>query len=793
MSKPGIRLMACGSRTLLVLALGLVLVLCGIAAGEARAAEGEACPNEQRRQESALNQVTGMPYSTELPDCRAYEMVTPVEKGQATILNPVLAAGDSKPSKQAAVDGEALMYQTDNALPGASSSPLFGQAAAYRSESGWIGIQLSAPQTFVEEESSLVNVFQYFSSNLTCGLDETREPLETFASGEPAPLPAGEAAGEVFNLYLWDRETGAYTLVSNTNPANRLALSVFTTGYHVYGASEDCSHVFFETEYRLLPAASASGADLYEYDEGTLRLVSVLPDGTAVPVAVTPNNTNAEGTLIGAISDDSARSFFTATSDSGADAGKKEVFMSEAGRTVEVSQSQTSTPDGGAEFESASSDGSQVLFLANYGLTTSSSQGLATCNISGGCDLYDYDVKAGTLSDLTADTNAADTEGADVQGVLGAAQNDSYVYFAALGQLIPGMGRPEAENEARSEVGLYVWHEGQLSYIATIPKSDVTSNIVTRIGQISSRVTPDGSGLLFGSSASLTGYDNVTPSGEHVRELYLYTAQSQRLACVSCDPEGAAPAASGATEVAATEYNNGYSPRDLSASGDQAYFTSYDVLAGGALAGERNAYEWEREGSGSCTSADAHAAALYSGGCIYLLAAGGSFVDASAGGEDVFIASRIPLVKQDLDGSEDIYDVRVDGGFPAPPAGASCAGEACQGEQNAESLQHPTLASTGVPAVGNAEAHRPGKKPARSKSTTRARKLAAALRACRKRTKRRSACEARVRKRYGLRAKRKRYDVRAKRKRNPTHQRTARGQRAASKPNSKQSSGKGAK
>jgi hypothetical protein len=57
-----------------------------LAAGDAnQAAAAEACPNEQLRQESLLNPVTGLPFSTQLPECRAYEQVSPPFKSADSV------------------------------------------------------------------------------------------------------------------------------------------------------------------------------------------------------------------------------------------------------------------------------------------------------------------------------------------------------------------------------------------------------------------------------------------------------------------------------------------------------------------------------------------------------------------------------------------------------------------------------------------------------------------------------------------------------------------------------------
>ena len=54
------------------------------------------------------------------------------------------------------------------------------------------------------------------------------------------------------------------------------------------------------------------------------------------------------------------------------------------------------------------------------------------------------------------------------------------------------------------------------------------------------------------------------------------------------------------------------------------------------------------------------------------------FLDASASGDDVFIATQNQLVASDRDDSIDAYDVRVNGGF-LEDAPRPCAGDECQG------------------------------------------------------------------------------------------------------------------
>ena len=57
------------------------------------------------------------------------------------------------------------------------------------------------------------------------------------------------------------------------------------------------------------------------------------------------------------------------------------------------------------------------------------------------------------------------------------------------------------------------------------------------------------------------------------------------------------------------------------------------------------------------------------------------FMDASTSGNDVFIATTDQLVPSDTDTREDVYDVRVGGGFPVTAAASACT--------NADSCKPP--------------------------------------------------------------------------------------------------------
>lgn len=122
------------------------------------------------------------------------------------------------------------------------------------------------------------------------------------------------------------------------------------------------------------------------------------------------------------------------------------------------------------------------------------------------------------------------------------------------------------------------------------------------------------------------------------------------------------------------------------------FFESSDALVPHASNGRLNVYEWERPGVGSCTESSP-AFSAGSGGCVFAVSnvAGGSpsfLMDASATGNDVFIATADQLVPSDTDTREDVYDVRVGGGFPVLTPPPVCV--------NADSCKPPVSPQPGV-------------------------------------------------------------------------------------------------
>jgi hypothetical protein len=299
----------------------------------------------------------------------------------------------------------------------------------------------------------------------------------------------------------------------------------------------------------------------------------------------------------------------------------------------------------GAEFAAASADGS-VAYVIESGA------------------LQRYATGAGTLTPVDP--------GPGVEGVLGTSVDGSKVYYARSGAVFLSRG-------------------GTVTEVApsVLPSSWLR-------GDEASRVTRDGSRLLFLSDAELTGY----PS-KGATEVFLYGPDSHgtsSLVCVSCNPTGEEPL-DGASIP--TVRHNGvgaealaiYKPRDLSADGRRVFFETTDPLSSQDTNNAVDVYEWEADGKGTCAKA---------GGCVQLISGGRDsapsyFLDADEDGGEAFFLTAASLYPLDP-GSYDVYDAREGGGFAVPESPVPCVADACQVLPEAP---EDTTPGTLVPNSGN--------------------------------------------------------------------------------------------
>jgi hypothetical protein len=695
---------------LLAWALALALV---------SSAHAEGCPNEALR--------TG--YSAYLPDCRAYELVSPPEKGGGEVLEQRGTTGYIQRGSQASSNGNAVAYQSLSAFFGSQGNVIISQYLARRTAGGW-----STEDLNTANEASGLNLdwkgeppYEAFSEDLSTAFIRTFDP------------PLGGAPAGYLNTYLRDNEDGSYVALTDTAPTNfspteenPRPLSFFET------ATPDWSHVVFSSEGAYFPGIPPGERNLYEWSGGALHLVNVLPDGEVAgdiyAGAGSSGYSDGDGIFNHAISNNGSRIFWTAEGGGKTlpylDGAERGLFLREDGtRTIEVDASQRTPEEDSGEgvFWGASADGSRVFFTDTLRLTDDSNAGIGKPHEEGdeASDLYEYDVESKKLTDLTAGPGPA-----KVGAVVGISEDGSYVYFTAHADLAPGATGASSH--------LYLWHNGET---ILIPKVELGYNISEASSEPFS-VAASNNGLYFAltSDASLTGYDNEqAPSGScggACSEVYLYSAASHELTCASCRPNGSRP--TGPSWIPA-DGDHVYRERFLNEDG-RLFFDSDDAILPRDTNGVEDVYEYE----GGEPSLISNGSGAYSS----------SFADASADGDDVFFVTRDRLVAGEIDESADLYDARIDGGFEEPAASVPCSGEGCHGASPA-APSFSTPSSMSIASDGNLTPP-PAlvEKPKPTAAQVKAEKLARALKACKgKRKTKRKACEATARRRYGKKSK----------------------------------------
>jgi hypothetical protein len=663
------------------------------------------CPNQELR--------TGP--SALLPDCRAYEMVSPVDKNGGDVVGICDISCFRTEINQASTDGEKFTYSSYKAFGDALGGPFSNQYMAHRGPDGWTTHGISPPYTSgidVGLGFSLQVEFKAFSADLSSGwlIDASKVP------------PTPEGVEGFWNVYRRDDAGGALTALTTAEPEFATTRDY---GLQLEGHTPDGSHVIFSAEAALTPDATAgSKAQLYDYTGGELHLVSVLPDGAAIGNAATAGTVNAgnggpthgQYTLSHAISSDGSRIFWSSVPFANPgmiyvrlNADQPQSALNGSDECTEPAKACTLPVSSGiAHYWTASTDGSKALF-------------------NEGEHLQIFDVAA----------KAATSVAHEALGVLGASDDLSRIYFVSKEDLAAG-----ATAGGRN---LYLDSEGAMTYIATLSSDDASLDGIG-FGRSSAtdpaplyhavRVSPDGRHLAFMSTNSLTGYDNTdADNGEADSEVFAYDADAQRLSCVSCNPSGARAhggelkssysregkvlfnTGKWAGAWLSTSENSLYTPNALSEDGSRLFFNSFDALVPRDTNGAQDVYQWEALGSGDCTTQSAHYT-LANDGCIGLISTGESaqdseFVDATPDGSDVFFKTGSSIDPRDP-GLIDVYDARVDGGYP-PPAVPSppCLGDACQGVPSAPN--DPTASSASFRGAGDPP-------PRRARHSCRARK-----------------------------------------------------------------------
>lgn len=747
-----------------------------------------------------------------LPDGRAWELVSPPDKQGSRLLSI-----EQFGVVEAAGDGHALTYRAN--APTERQPQGYGDAEVQilsRREAGaWSTRDIAIPHAAATGKSiGAGDEYKAFSDDLASALVQPFGPFEASLSSEASEstpfihgLESSCAAGGCYRP-LVSGVPGAANVPAGTQfgedtlcekqPGGRAAKAF--CGPEFLGASNDLAHVVVRAKAELVTGAGSG--QLYEWSNGALSLVSVLPGGEP---AVGPQLGQNDRAARHAVSADGKRVFWQ-------DAEHLYVRDTALGETVALDLPQTGcgtcTGGGGGSFQGASADGSRVFFKDSQRLTADS----GAVPGSDYYDLYECEltVSSGKLACMLTDVTPkrGEESGALRGGILGMSEDGEWVYFAANGVLSANANNRGEHAEAGACGGesssisgvscnLYVRHGGSTSFIARLSGLDGTVWAQALLAQ-PTRVSPDGEWLEFMSAGEPTGYDN---RDVHiwlpVVEVYLYDAKDGRVICASCLPSGARPTGvvyasldpvsgglaggprglwSAEGLVAAnvpgwTAFASGNQDKELYQSrylGDSGrlFFDSADALVPGDVNSTEDVYEYEPVGVGGCQSGlstyDSAAA-----GCVGLISSGGSaqesaFLDASESGDDVFFLTAAKLTTRDVDASFDVYDAHVcSGASPCVDAvdvqSPPCTNESsCKASPSSQpSIFGPPASATFSGAGNLPPAVSKPKVKARIKPLTRSQRLAEALRACRRDRKSvvRARCERRARGRYGARGK----------------------------------------
>jgi hypothetical protein len=639
--------------------------------------------------------------SGSLPDCRAYELVTPVYKEGVNLTSEFAVSQDGSHLIGA---GAGVFASAEDDRVG--NSGVLGSVYEFsRTSSGWAAFSLVPPASQFND-----NGMYDASADLSTSVWELGASSHTFG---------------VTDFYL-ERPHSTFTEIG---PATPSSTSLNGRKYAYVGGSADLSHIFFAALLGFrwpFDTTIGAGSTLYEYTgtgneapslvgvsggHGSTTLESRC--GTRLGSSDTINIglfSTYFGSMYNAISSSGVRVFFTAVA-CGEQPSVDELFAREEispsqSRTIAISEPSKEscgsclTSEGlrSAEFEGASEDGSKVFFTTEQELLPGAR----------GKNLYEYNFEAlegNRVSLLSIPTSGE----AQVQGLTRISEDGSHIYFVATGRLAGE--NTEHQRPVFGGDNLYVFEqseqfpEGHVSFVATLSSED-TVDWQQEDGR-PVQATRDGHLLVFLSHADLT-HEGTTPGRLQV---FQYDDQTGGLVRASIGQGGFddnyrtpvyGPKLStgGVPGYGYIENDSPTAADGLLAPEDGAvFFESPDALTPQALNDEisgvevpiSNIYEY-RAGNVYLISDGRDTSTTNGTASVHLLGS-----DASGG--DLFFRTADSLIPGDTDTQQDFYDARVGGGFPSPAEIPSCSGDICQGALS----MPPPLPAQGGSATQGAE------------------------------------------------------------------------------------------
>lgn len=628
------------------------------------------CPNADIRQK------TGASY---LPDCRAYELVSPGIAGNIRLI------AASQPAPYAQSPSRFLYVGVDGVLEGTSG--VNGLTAdtyvATRTTSGWI-----SKYTGIHSTETVLALFGMGNRNLDTFLN--------FKNGCCGQVPYIFDAEEKF-LGRWPADWADF-------PGADKATGSFQP-------SPDFSHMAFSSQTNFDPSGQGvtgapGSAYVYDATTGTTELISKTAAGDDIPQDAVNGDPNEviefpgsrepgfEGTpaaMYPSVSTDGSHILMSTKVCQLCALEHLYMRVTSDHLTYDIAGGQP------VDYYGITSDGTKVFFTSDKQLTSD--------DHDTSVDLYMWSeqgalsgepltlISKGTGANGNTDACTASwTTKCGVVTVEGVAETD-YPIATDTGDVY--FYSPElldaAEGGTEGSLNLYVYRRGAIRFVTTL--SSDGSGQASRF-----QVSPDGSHAAFVTNARLTSYDNAGKD-----EMFSYDPESGAVECVSCIPSGEPPSSNVKASV------SGFF---MSADG-RTFFSTSDAL----VAKDTN------EGSDVYEFVDGRPQLISTGtGQVYHETSGEavsiSLMGVSPNGIDVYFSTFDTLVRQDRNGAaQKFYDARTGGGFDVTPESPPCeAADECHGAGTVPPAPAVITSNEGLGAGGNAnEPKRPKHRSKRHK------------------------------------------------------------------------------
>ena len=697
----------------------------------------------------AVCALSASPAFAVLPEGRTYEMVSPVGHGGYGIGALTLAT-------MGADEGERVGLGSEGVFAGSQASLESGNGyLATRGPNEWSTSAIDPPVTLAPQSAP--------EAHEVTGREapEDWSPLN-LSSVDPVEFSASRTTLTRSALVVYRREPDG-ALVEASPVLRGGASAVFET--NVATASVDLRHVLLHVNtFALAPVVpddTMQARRLYEVDGpgDPAKLVGVNNAGGVIdPTCEVTLGSRGVGSFH-AMSADGSEVFFTtgveplggkcdepgSTTDGVHNsANPVQLFARVDGsKTIEISKPISEAqvcgekvPCPGAKshasvlFQGANIDGSKVFFTTTQSLVSEDED---TTN-----DLYMATISNGAVSKLVLvsegdSTDAKRGQGAEVQGVTRVSDDGSHVFFVARGVLSSsenGLGQGAvagADNlyaydtvtqTTKFVAELCSGHEASGSTVGVTQCPGAGSD--EALWQVEDQRPAQANGCREESAGCEAGrflvfdtYAQLVRSGAEAdadssRDVYRYNAQTGEIMRVSvgehgydADGNGSFDATLASPPFQIASLRSQYEMDTRAVTEDGSNGGVHDVRAALAACLQRSTRHLRVARRSGRSDLERELARTGDAEPVITLS-----------GRDIVFLSEQALVPQDVNGLFDVYDARIGGGFPVPPALAGgCSGAACQGPPSVPSLLAAPSSAT-FSGLGNKPASVASSKPA---------------------------------------------------------------------------------